>query len=99
MAYEGGNLLLLTLERLPRLIHRPAEQPSSGITYAHKIGPESGNVNWGRNLTSEIRRQFLAVGGMIGLKSVIGDLNVTFENLVSTKCWFCLVLWLSLPVT
>ena len=43
MAYEGGSLLLETLERLPKVVHRPCEQPTTGITYAHKIVPETGH--------------------------------------------------------
>ena len=35
-------------------------------------------------MCKEIRRQFLAVGDVVGLKSVIGDLDITFEDLVST---------------
>ena len=45
----------------------------------------SGNVNWERNLVVEIRRQFLAVGDMVGLKSAIRDLHLTFLDLVSEE--------------
>jgi len=81
LAWEGGMLLIETLERLPKLVHKPIEQRMSGITYAHKLRPEMGHVDWGRSMSSEIRRQFLALDEAVGLTTVVGGLELRLHDL------------------
>lgn len=51
LAQLGAPLLLKTLEALQRNDIKPQPQPSTGVTYAHKITKQEGQLDWTQNAT------------------------------------------------
>lgn len=49
LAHRGASLLVETLARLEDGTLRPTPQPEEGVTYAHKIDPREGELDFGRS--------------------------------------------------
>ncbi|XP_035232040.1 methionyl-tRNA formyltransferase, mitochondrial-like isoform X2 [Stegodyphus dumicola] len=61
----AAKLVLKTLENLPHYLELSYPQPSEGVTYARKIKPELGCINWEHPVLS-IYRKFKAFDGFDG---------------------------------
>ena len=66
LASLGAGLLQPALRGLAAGTLRPAAQPTAGVTYAAKIGPEEGRIDWRRS-AAEIERQVRALNASPGV--------------------------------
>lgn len=59
LADLGARLIVSTLDGLLRRSIEPVDQPSEGVTYAHKLGKEEGVLDW-RRPAAELERKVRA---------------------------------------
>jgi methionyl-tRNA formyltransferase len=56
LAELGARLIVSTLDGLMRRSIEPVDQPTEGVTYAHKLGKEEGVLDW-RRPAAELERK------------------------------------------
>ncbi|XP_064645484.1 methionyl-tRNA formyltransferase, mitochondrial-like [Lineus longissimus] len=81
----GAQLLLKALSNLPKLEQNEVEQDLSGVTYAHKIKPSMGRVDWVTETPEDIDRQYRALADSISLRSEYLDHPVKLLDMVEPK--------------
>ncbi|MBS0520734.1 MAG: methionyl-tRNA formyltransferase [Proteobacteria bacterium] len=59
LAEMGATLIVSTLDGLMRRTLEPVPQPDEGVTYAHKLGKEEGQLDW-RRPAAELERKVRA---------------------------------------
>ncbi|KAG8198943.1 hypothetical protein JTE90_015149 [Oedothorax gibbosus] len=85
MSKIAAAMIMKTLEKLPFYIDSSYPQPKEGMTYARKVKPENGFLDWEKDTALTIERKYRAYDGFVDLYTFWKDMKILIIEIVNIE--------------